>query len=45
MIDYMIEITCIYVCALLCFHHVKFHVPVYYYVNYCSSGALSVICT
>ena len=24
MIDYLIEITCIYVCALICFYHVKF---------------------
>ena len=46
-IDYLNELTCIYICALLCFSHVKFYVPVYYHVNYCSgksSGALSQIC-
>ena len=33
MIDYMIEMTCIYVCALSCFYHVKFYVHVYYHDN------------
>ena len=34
MIDYMIEMTCIYVCDYLCLNHVKLYVPVYYHVNY-----------
>ena len=32
-IDYLIETSCIYICAILCFLHVTFHVPVYYHVN------------
>ena len=32
-IDYLIETTCIYICAILCFLLVKFYVPVYYHVN------------
>ena len=35
MIDYLIEMTCIYVRVLLCFHPVKFYVPVYYHVSLC----------
>ena len=34
MIDYLMEMRCIDVRAILCFYHVKIYVPVYYHVNY-----------
>ena len=37
MIDYWIELTCIYACALLRFSNVKFYMHVYYNVNYCKT--------
>ena len=44
MIDYMIEMTCIYVCALLCFYHVEIYVLIYYHVNYCKAAQALVHC-
>ena len=39
MIDYLIEMASIYICASLCFYHAKFHVPDYYYhVKYCKTA-------
>ena len=32
-IDYLIETTCIYISAMLCFLNAKCYVPVYYHVN------------
>ena len=44
MIDYLIEMECICVCALLCFYDVKFYVPVYYHVNYCMTARALLQC-
>ena len=43
-IDYLIETTCIYICAILCFYHVKFYVPVYYHVNQCKAARALMHC-
>ena len=40
MIDYLIEMTCIYVFALLSFYKVKSYMLVYYRVNYCKGYGL-----
>ena len=40
MIDYLLEKTCMYACAVLCFYCVKFHVLVYYDDNYCKVAHL-----
>ena len=37
MIDYLIEMACIYASSLLCINHVKFYEPVYYHVNHCKA--------
>ena len=44
MFDYLTEMTCIYVCDLLCLYHVKFYVPVYYHGNYCKTAQDVVHC-
>ena len=43
-IDYFIVMTCIYVCALLCIYHAKFHVPVYHNVICCKAARAQVHC-
>ena len=43
-IDYLMETTCIYLCALLCLKHVKFYVPEYYHINHCNVAQALVHC-
>ena len=44
MIDYFIEMVCIYVCAISWFYYVEFYVLVYYHVDYCKVEKVLVHC-
>ena len=44
MIDYLIEMTCMHVCALLYFYHLIFYMSVSYHVDYCNVARVLVQC-